>query len=336
MKNILVVGGAGYIGSHMCKHLSKHGYLPIVLDNLSRGHEEAVKWGPFIKGSISDRNILKRIFSEHRIDAVMHYAAYCYVGESVTNPSMYYQNNLADTICLLSEMVEADAKRIVFSSSCAVYGEPEEIPITENHSQNPVNPYGRTKYMVEQVLDDFNYAYGGESVSLRYFNAAGADPEGELGEDHNPETHLIPLTIQVALGQRGEIRIFGDDYPTPDGTCIRDFIHVEDLAGSHLLALEQLLNGKGSGTYNLGNGQGYSVREVIDIARRITGKPIKDRVVDRRDGDPAVLVGSSERAKIELGWKPRFPDLESIVETAWHWHQKHPNGYDKNHLNRKI
>ena len=328
MGNILVVGGAGYIGSHMCKYLSKNGYLPIVLDNLSRGHEKAVKWGPLIEGSISDRNILKRVFSEHRIDAVMHYAAYSYVGESVTDPSMYYQNNLADTICLLSEMVEAEIKKIVFSSSCAVYGEPEEIPITENHPQNPINPYGRTKYMVEQVLDDFGYAYGVESVSLRYFNAAGADPEGELGEDHNPETHLIPLAIQAALGKREEIRIYGNDYPTHDGTCIRDFIHVEDLAESHLLALKRLLNEKGGGTYNLGNGQGYSVREVIDITRRITGKPIRDRVVDRRDGDPAVLVGSSDKAKNELGWNPRFPDLESIVETAWHLHQNHPNGYD--------
>jgi len=328
MNNILVVGGAGYIGSHMCKYLSKNGYLPIVLDNLSRGHEKAVKWGPLIEGSISDRNILKRVFSEHRIDAVMHYAAYSYVGESVTDPSMYYQNNLADTICLLSEMLEAEVKKIVFSSSCAVYGEPEEIPITENHPQNPVNPYGRTKYMVEQVLNDFKYAYGVEFVSLRYFNAAGADPEGELGEDHNPETHLIPLAIQAALGKREEIRIYGNDYPTHDGTCIRDFIHVEDLAESHLLALKRLLNGKGGGTYNLGNGQGYSVRKVIDITRRITGKPIRDRVVDRRDGDPAVLVGSSDKAKNELGWKPRFPDLESIVETAWHWHQNHPNGHD--------
>ena len=328
MGNILVVGGAGYIGSHMCKYLSKNGHLPIILDNLSRGHGKAVKWGPLIEGSISDRNILKRVFSEHRIDAVMHYAAYSYVGESVTDPSMYYQNNLADTICLLSEMVEAEIKKIVFSSSCAVYGEPEEIPITENHPQNPVNPYGRTKYMVEQVLNDFKYAYGVESVSLRYFNAAGADPEGELGEDHNPESHLIPLAIQAALGKHEEIHIYGNDYPTHDGTCIRDFIHVEDLAESHLLALKRLLNGKGGGTYNLGNGQGYSVREVIDITRRITGKPIRDRVVDRRDGDPAVLVGSSDKAKNELGWNPRFPDLESIVETAWHWHQNHPNGYD--------
>jgi len=328
MGNILVVGGAGYIGSHMCKRLAKHGYLPIVLDNLSSGHEKTVKWGPFFEGSISDRNILKRVFSEHRIDAVMHYAAYCYVGESVTDPSIYYQNNLADTICLLSEMVEAEVKNFVFSSSCAVYGEPEEIPITEDHPRNPVNPYGRTKYMVEQILDDFRYAYGLESTSLRYFNAAGADPEGELGEDHNPETHLIPLTIQVALGKREEIRIYGNDYPTPDGTCIRDFIHVEDLAESHLQALERLLNGEGGGKYNLGNGEGYSVREVIDITRRITGKPIKDRVVNRRAGDPAVLVGSSDKAKIELGWKPRFPDLESIVETAWNWHQKHPKGYD--------
>ncbi len=209
-----------------------------------------------------------------------------------------------------------------------MYGEPEEIPITENHPKNPVNPYGWTKYMVEQVLNDFKYAYGVEFVSLRYFNAAGADPDGELGEDHNPETHLIPIAIQAALGKREEIRIYGNNYPTHDGTCIRDFIHVEDLAESHLLALNRLLNGKGGGTYNLGNGEGYSVREVIDITRRITGKPIRDRVVDRRDGDPAVLVGSSDKAKNELGWNPRFPDLESIVETAWHWHQKHPNGYD--------
>ena len=328
MKSILVVGGAGYIGSHMCKHLLNNGYLPVVLDNFSRGHKAAVKWGSLIEGSISDRKLLKNVFSEYHIQAVMHYAAYCYVGESVTDPSLYYQNNLADPLCLLTEMVEAEVNRLVFSSTCAVYGEPEEIPITETHPQNPVNPYGRTKYMVEQVLDDFYNAYGLESISLRYFNAAGADPDGELGEDHDPETHLIPLAIHTALGKREEITIFGDDYPTPDGTCIRDYIHVEDLARAHLLALNRLLSGKGGGKYNLGNGQGYSVKEVIDITRKITGKPIKGRVVDRRDGDPAVLVGSSEKARRELGWTPKFPSLESIVETAWHWHQNHPNGYE--------
>lgn len=328
MKNILVVGGAGYIGSHMCKRLSTCGFLPVVLDNLSRGHRQAVKWGPFIEGSISDRNLLKRVFKEHRIEAVMHYAAYCYVGESVKYPSMYYQNNLADTICLLSEMVEAGITNFVFSSSCAVYGEPEEIPITEAQPKNPVNPYGRTKHMVEQILDDFRDTYGLESVSLRYFNAAGADPEGELGEDHQPETHLIPLSIQTALGQREEIQVFGDDYPTHDGTCIRDYIHIEDLAQAHMIALERLLDGEGGDKFNLGNGQGYSVRQVIDITRKITAKSIKVKVVDRRDGDPAVLVGSSDKAKSELGWKPRFPDLQSIVETAWNWHRQHPNGYD--------
>jgi len=241
---------------------------------------------------------------------------------------MYYQNNLADTICLLSEMVEAGITNFVFSSSCAVYGEPEEIPITEAQPKNPVNPYGRTKHMVEQILDDFRDTYGLESVSLRYFNAAGADPAGELGEDHQPETHLIPLSIQTALGQREEIQVFGDDYPTHDGTCIRDYIHIEDLAQAHMIALERLLDGEGGDKFNLGNGQGYSVRQVIDITRKITAKSIKVKVVDRRDGDPAVLVGSSDKAKSELGWKPRFPDLQSIVETAWNWHRQHPNGYD--------
>ena len=327
MRNILVVGGAGYIGSHMCKYLSKQEYVPVVLDNLCRGHRPAVKWGPLIEGSISDRNLLKRVFAEHRIEAVMHYAAFSYVGESVKHPSMYYQNNVADTVVLLSEMVEAGILNFVFSSSCAVYGEPEEVPIPETHPQNPVNPYGRTKYMVEQILDDFRNTYGLNAISLRYFNAAGADPEGELGEDHNPETHLIPLAIQTALGQRAEIEIFGNDYPTRDGTCIRDFIHVEDLASAHLIALNRLMEDTEGGKFNLGNGQGYSVKEVVDITRKITGKPIKDVIVQKREGDPAVLVGSSAKAKDELGWEPRFPDLESIVETAWNWHRSHPKGY---------
>jgi len=315
--NILVVGGPGYIGSYMCKYLSKHGYTPIVLDNLSRGHRQAVRWGPFIEGSMANSGLLKQIFSEHEIAAVMHFAAFCYVGESVAQPAMYYQNNVASTLTLLEIMVEKGINNFIFSSSCAVYGEPIQIPITENHPQNPINPYGRTKLMVEQILEDFRDACGLNSTSLRYFNAAGADPDGELGEDHRPETHLIPLVLKAALSRGGEINIFGDDYPTRDGTCIRDYIHIDDLAQAHLLALERLLNGSPGGNYNLGNGEGYSVKEVIEVARSVTGRPIPSKVTKRRPGDPAILVSSSEKASRELGWNPRFPDLKTIIETAW-------------------
>ena len=328
MKNVLVVGGAGYIGSHMCKHLAKSGYHPIVLDNLVCGHQQAVKWGTFVKGSLNDSELVRRLFSDYPIAAVMHFAAFCYVGESVTSPAKYYRNNVSNTIALLDTMVEEKVSNFIFSSSCSVYGQPEAIPIKEDHSLKPISPYGRTKLMVEQVLEDFKTAYGLESVSLRYFNAAGADPDGELGEDHDPETHLIPLVLQTALGQRPCVEIFGDDYPTRDGTCVRDYIHVEDLAQAHLLALERLLNSQPGGQYNLGNDQGYSVKEVLEMARSITGEPIPARVVERRRGDPAVLVSSSERAMKELGWKTRFPDLRTIVETAWNWHRANPNGYD--------
>jgi UDP-glucose-4-epimerase GalE len=327
MKNILIVGGAGYIGSHMCKYLAKHRYNPIVLDNLVCGHGQAVKWGPFFEGSMNDSDLLRKIFSDYRIAAVMHFAAFCYVGESVTVPAEYYRNNVANTISLLQVMVEKKVPNFIFSSSCATYGEPVEIPIQEDHPQKPISPYGRTKVMVEQILEDFRVAYGLESVSLRYFNAAGADPDGELGEDHHPETHLIPLVLQTALAKRPDINVFGDDYPTRDGTCIRDYIHIEDLAQAHLLALERLLNGLPGGQYNLGNGDGYSVKEVIEIARNITGRPVPARVVQRRAGDPAVLVGSSEKAMNELGWRPQFPELETIVETAWNWHKANPDGY---------
>lgn len=327
MKNILVVGGAGYIGSHMCKHLFKRGYHPIVLDNLVYGHRQAVRWGPFFKGSMSDSDLLRKIFSDHPIAAVMHFAAFCYVGESIIEPARYYQNNVANTIALLEIMVEKKVPNFIFSSSCATYGEPVAIPIHEDHPLKPISPYGRTKLMVEQILEDFRGAYGLGSVSLRYFNAAGAHPDGELGEDHNPETHLIPLVLQTALGKRPHINIFGDDYPTEDGTCIRDYIHVEDLARAHLLALERLLNGLPGGQYNLGNGEGCSVKEVIEIARNITGKPIPARVVERRTGDPAVLVSSSKKAIRELGWRPQLPELETIIETAWNWHRSNPNGY---------
>lgn len=330
MKNILIVGGAGYIGSYMCKYLAKNGYHPIVLDNLVYGHRQAVKWGPFIAGQMADTKLLDQIFKEHSIAAVMHFAAFCYVGESVEDPGKYYQNNVAATITLLEEMLKKNIKNFIFSSSCAVYGEPVEIPITEQHPYNPINPYGRSKLMVEQILQDFRAAYGLEYVALRYFNAAGADPEGEIGEEHNPETHLIPLVLKTALGQRETINIFGDDYATKDGTCIRDYIHIDDLAQAHLLALNRLLNGLPGGQYNLGNGDGYSVKEVIEVARNITSKQIPAKIVERRPGDPAVLIGSSEKAFKELGWKPQFADLNAIVETAWQWHKTHPNGYPSN------
>lgn len=326
-KDILVVGGAGYIGSHMCKYLSKHGYVPVVLDNLVCGHRQAVKWGPFFEGAMDDASLLRQIFSEFNIASVMHFAAFCYVGESMTAPAKYYQNNVASTISLLETMVEAHIPGFIFSSSCATYGEPKEIPISENHPLHPINPYGRTKLMVEQILADFRRAYGLESVCLRYFNAAGADPDGELGEDHDPETHLIPLVLQTALGQRPHMEVFGDDYSTQDGTCVRDYIHIEDLAQAHLAALERLLAGRPGGVFNLGNGEGYSVREVIDVARKTTGQPVPVKITDRRPGDPAILVGSSEKACLELGWKPRFPELEAIVETAWKWHKANPKGY---------
>jgi len=324
---ILVVGGAGYIGAHMCKLLAQEGYHPVVLDNLARGHKAALKWGSFVEGSMADGAILKKIFSAYHIEAVMHFAAFCYVGESVENPRIYYRNNVADTINLLNLMIEAKISNFIFSSSCATYGEPLEIPIRETHPQNPINPYGRTKLMVEQVLDDLRSAYEFESISLRYFNAAGADPEGELGEDHRPETHLIPLVLQTALGLRQSVSIFGDDYATEDGTCVRDYIHINDLAQAHLLALEHLLGGARGGAYNLGNGDGYSVRQVIQTARRVTGKSIPTQDSPRRSGDPAVLVGSSTKIRRQWGWQPKFADLHSIIETAWEWHRNHPNGF---------
>ena len=326
-KNILVVGGAGYIGSSMSKHLAKHGFTPIVLDNLVYGHKEAVKYGPFYEGSMSDRKLLDKLFADHPVSAVMHFAAYCYVGESATEPAKYYENNIANTLTLLEAMRQKEIDKFIFSSSCSIYGEPVEVPITEDHPKNPINPYGRTKLVVEQMLQDFESAYGLKTMSLRYFNAAGADPDGELGEDHDPETHLIPLVLKTALGQRTQVDIFGDDYPTADGTCVRDYIHIEDLCQAHMLALERLLSDSPGGAYNLGNEKGHSVKEVIDAARRISGKEIPAAVVNRRPGDPAVLVSSSEKATKDLGWKPEYPDLETIVETAWAWHRENPDGY---------
>ena len=327
MTDILVAGGAGYIGSHICKRLAESGYRPVVVDNLVCGHREAVRWGPLVEGSVNDADLMDSVFSQYRIAAVMHFAAFCYVGESVVDPAKYYRNNVAATLRLLESMTRHDVRRFIFSSSCATYGEPLEIPISETHPQAPINPYGRTKRMVEEILGDFDAAYGLRSVSLRYFNAAGADPDAEIGEDHHPETHLIPLVLQVAQGRRGDIGIFGGDYSTADGTCVRDYIHVNDLADAHILALERLLDDKPSAAYNLGNGDGYSVREVIEVARKVTGRPIPERCMDRRPGDPAVLVGSSENAFRELGWLPRLGDITAIIETAWRWHEGHPEGY---------
>ncbi len=328
MKKILVVGGAGYIGSHMCKKLSESGYLPIVLDDLSRGHAQAVKWGSLVKGNMDDKELLSQLFTDNRISAVMHFAAYINVGESVTDPVLYYRNNVGSTVTLLKGMIDHGVKNFIFSSTAAVYGEPLDNPIFETHQCVPVNPYGRSKLMVEAVLKDFSEAYGLNYISLRYFNAAGADPDGEIGEDHDPETHIIPLVLKTALGQRKQVNVFGDDYPTRDGTCVRDYIHIYDLASAHLLALEGLLNGLSGGKYNLGNGVGYTVKEIIDVSQNVTGEMIPSKVVSRRPGDPATLIGSGDKAIKELGWKPRFADLETIIETAWGWHKKHPEGYN--------
>ena len=331
MKNILIVGGAGYIGSHICKCLSENGYLPIVLDNLSTGHRRAVKWGPFIEGAVEQKSLLSHVFSRYDISAVMHFAAFAYVGESVCNPMKYYRNNVAGTIALLEAMVNNNVSKFVFSSTCAIFGNPVKNILDEDHPKNPINPYGRTKLMVENILEDFQDAYGLQSVRLRYFNAAGADPEGEIGEVHKPETHLIPVILQAALRQRGAVEIYGDNYPTKDGTCVRDYIHVNDLAQAHLLALERLLNGRRGEAYNLGTGVGYSVKEVIETARAVTGREISVSVKERRPGDPASLVSSSTKALKEIGWCPKYNTLRWIVQTAWDWIRKNPDGYEYSH-----
>ena len=327
-ENILVVGGAGYIGSHMCKGLYDAGYNPIVLDNLSRGHREAVQWGPFIEGNMDDTGLLQSVFTQYQIETVMHFAAFAYVGESVDDPGLYYRNNVAAPIVLLQQMAKHGINRFIFSSTCAIYGEPIEIPIGEKHPKAPINPYGRGKFMVEQILDDFRHGHGIDSICLRYFNAAGADPEGMIGEDHRPETHLIPLALEIALGKREKLTIYGDDYATADGSCIRDYIHIMDLAQAHLLALQKMKeNAVVSAKYNLGNGNGYSVKEVLDTARKVTGHAIPAETGPRRPGDPARLVGSGQRARKELGWEPQYPGLKTIIETAWNWHKNNPDGF---------
>ncbi len=322
---ILVTGGAGYIGSHTVLALKQAGYEVLILDNLVYGHRDLVEQVlkvELIKGDTNDRDLLDKLFKSRNIAAVMHFSAYAYVGESVSNPAKYYRNNVIGTITLLEAMLAASVKNFVFSSTCATYGVPEVVPIPEDHPQNPINPYGATKLMVERILSDFNEAYDFKSVRFRYFNAAGADPEGNLGEDHNPETHLIPLVLQTALGKRESISIFGTDYPTDDGTCVRDYIHVSDLADAHVLGLEYLLKGGDSTFFNLGNGNGFSVKEIIEAARLITGKDIKAVECDRRPGDPPALIGSGEKARKILGWQPQYTSIKDIMTHAWEWHQK--------------
>jgi UDP-glucose 4-epimerase len=316
-----VTGGAGYIGSHCCKALSQKGLHPVTIDNLVYGHRNFVRWGEFFQGDVGNPADLKKLFDRHRIDAVMHFAAFAYVGESVEQPIRYYENNLRNTIELLHAVVENGIQYLVFSSTCATYGNPEKIPIDEKHPQNPINPYGKTKRMIEEILEDYGAAYGLKYTSLRYFNAAGADPEGEIGEDHDPETHLIPLVLDVAAARRASIKVFGTDYGTPDGTCIRDYIHVTDLADAHILALQRLMDGAQSSYYNLGTGRGFSVLEVIERARQITGKNIVAETTDRRPGDPPVLIASNEKAVAELGWNPVYGELDDIIGSAWRWHQ---------------
>lgn len=319
---VLVTGGAGYIGAHACKALAAAGYLPVTYDSLVTGHERAVRWGPFERGDILDRGRLDEVIVRYRPIAVMHFAAFAYVGESVTDPGRYYRNNVTGSLTLLEAARDHGIDRFVFSSTCATYGIPEVLPIHEDMAQLPINPYGASKLMVERMLADFGAAHGLQSISLRYFNAAGADPEGEIGESHDPETHLIALVLDAASGRRSAVTVFGTDYDTPDGTCIRDYIHVSDLADAHVKALQALEVGVPRLAYNLGNGHGYSVREVVDSARRITGLDVPLELGNRRIGDPAALISDATKARAELGWQPRIAVLDEIIRTAWAWHKK--------------
>ncbi len=327
--NVLVCGGAGYIGSHTVYELIERGHSVVVVDSLIKGHKAAIhNEAKFYLGDIRDEEFMDRVFRENQIDAVIDFAAFSLVGESVNEPFKYYENNVYGTLKLLEAMERADVKKIVFSSTAATYGEPENDIIVESDNTNPTNPYGETKLTVEKMLKWADNAYGIKFVALRYFNAAGAHISGKIGEDHNPETHLIPIILQTALGQRDKMFIFGDDYDTPDGTCVRDYIHVTDLADAHIKALEKLFRTNESGIYNLGNGKGFSVKEVIEKAKKITGKDFKVEIEARRSGDPSTLIASSEKAIKELGWQPKFNTLDKIIETAWNWHKDHKNGYE--------
>lgn len=323
---ILVVGGAGYIGSHACRVLERAGHDVWVFDNLSVGHPESVAPGRLIQGEVADGTLVRQVLSQYEIDAVMHFAAFALVGESVAEPAKYYRNNVIAAIELLDAMRDCNVRRFVFSSTTATYGQPDTIPIAETTRQDPINPYGFTKLVIERALADYAKAYGLGYAALRYFNAAGADPSGEIGEDHDPESHIIPIVLQVALGQRSHVTIYGDDYPTPDGTCIRDYVHVNDLGTAHLAALERLQDGQGI-CVNLGTGRGTSVREIIDACRSVTGHPIPEQIGERRPGDPAELVADARLANQVLQWTPQYIDIQETIATAWRWHQSHPHGY---------
>ena len=320
MRTVIVTGGAGYIGSHACKALRQAGFRPVVYDNLVMGHQWAVKWGPLEMGDVTDQTRVEEVFDRHDPVGVIHFAAYAYVGESVEKPAKYYRNNVVGTLTLLEALRTRNVKNFVFSSTCATYGEPQRVPIPVDHPQNPINPYGATKLMIERILRDYDAAYGMRHVALRYFNAAGADLDGEIGEVHEPETHLVPLTIETALGKRACLYIFGSDYPTRDGTAVRDYIHVTDLAEAHVLALQHLLAGEDSVSLNLGTGQGHTVREVVQAVGKVAGQPVPTELAPRRPGDPPQLVADASQSAELLNWTPTHSSLESIVESAWRWH----------------
>ena len=324
---ILVIGGAGYIGSHTARILADRGHDVVVFDSLELGHREAVEGLPLVVADYADRDALDRTIREHGVDAAMHFGAYASVGDSVADPAKYYENNIGGGLILLRALLDGGVRHLIFSSSAATYGEPQEIPIPEDHPQKTTNPYGETKLIYERILRDYDAAYGLKSVSLRYFNAAGADPAGRLGEDHDPEQHLIPLIIDAALGRRENIKIFGTDWDTADGTCLRDFVHIVDLADAHIRALDYLRAGGKTTAYNLGNSQGHTVKQAIEAVERVTGRTVNAVPAPRRPGDPARLVASCERIKAELGWQPQYPDIETIIDHAWRWREAHPHGY---------
>ena len=326
--SVLVTGGAGYIGSHCVAKLIDRGVDVVVVDDLSKGHKASLKGGRLYVGSVADKEFLRNVFEQESIEAVIHFAAYSLVGESMTIPEQYFRNNVTAGLSLIETMIEFKVPYLVFSSTAATFGEPERVPIEENDRQVPTNPYGESKLIVEHMLKWCDQAHGLKYCALRYFNVAGARPDGSIGEDHRPESHLIPLILQVAQGKRDKLSLFGTDYPTKDGTCIRDYIHVDDLIDAHILALDYLRAGNSSTAFNLGNGQGFSNREIIEAARRVTGHPIPVSEEARRPGDPAVLIASSRKAMEVLGWKPNYTSVEDIIATAWNWHSSHPNGYD--------
>ncbi len=329
MGAVLVTGGAGYIGSHIVRRLQEDHHHAVVLDDLSEGHRQAVPAELLHVGDFADRDLVTAICRENKVEYVVHMAANCQVGESVENPAKYYRNNLVNSLALLDAVRDAGVKGLVFSSTAAVYGEPVQVPITEDHPTAPTNPYGETKLAFENALEWYRKAYGLRYVALRYFNAAGAHPDGDIGEDHDPESHLVPLIVRAAMNPASPLKVFGTDYPTPDGTCVRDYIHISDLAAAHVLALDAMDQGTVDGaSFNLGNGEGFSVRDVIRTVEQVVGKAVPVTDAPRRAGDPAVLVASAGRIREALGWEPRFPDLESIIRTAWNWHRRNPNGFN--------